>query len=1102
MDLQELLRLAERLLTQGNTQEAMAALHQAVSEHPGSALAWRRLAEILGSQGVIEEACFAWMQAIALAPEDPIPLRGLAQILHDHKEYEQAMPLWQTADQLESADVRTLFHLAQCLLELGQASEGLVVVERAHALAPLDPRPITLIAQIHWRAGELNEAEHWLRQALELAPENADYLTNLGLVLEALDRSDEAIELHHTAIRLEPQSILARQNLAMALRYAGDLEASIAVLREGLQRTPHEPELLWSLGCVQLLKGDYGAGWRGFEARFERRDPTRLVVDPGPGRWPGPAAAGSDPAEPLDLLVLIGEQGLGDMVQFSRYAPLMHRFARRVELCLPASLTGLIGAADLADAVRTPQQIREHPPQAWLPLLSIPGLLGVEATAPLVEAPYLQLNLQRQQYWQQRLERPDQLLIGINWQGDPRTEIQASHRGRSLPLEALAPIAALPGIRLVSLQKGAGMEQRATCSFADRFVEIQEELDQNLDFVDAAAVMACCDLILSSDSVVAHLAGALGLPVWLLIPYRPDWRWGYQGQTTPWYGSMTLFRQRRLGDWRQPVLAVREALCRHFAISPPADPGLPASGAATAAEEAGNDAIPQSPVEGNAELRQRALALEEAQDHRAALPLWRQLLARDPQDLQTLLSTAQCLHQLEQIQQARRLAEQAHALDPEAPGPLSLLGVLALSAGEVSEAESWLRRAVNLAPDNPRYLNNLAAAIKQAGQTDAAIALLQQALALAPELSGIRLNLSRNLGHRGEFGAALRCLEEGLAREPTNQDLLWNQGLTQLLLGDYEAGWRGYQARFTTSEPVRLIGNPAGRRWSPAVVGGDLQPSPSLRLVGEQGLGDIIQFARYLPLMRPYAERLEFCVPISLARLMRDSQLADEILTPDQLLEEPAPDWLPLMSVPELLGVTPDRTLVQEPYLRSDPERRAYWRKCLGSSQDLLVGINWQGSPNKVGDSHLNERSFPLEALAPMAALPGIRLVSLQKGHGMEQRSLCSFADRFVAAQEEIDDRLDFREVAAVLDCCDLVISCDTVIPHLAGALGRPTWTLLCAQPEWRWGQEGASTHWYPTMELFRQDLLGSWQEPVQRLCDQLRSWLTTGDKPASPPVA
>ncbi len=1099
MNLRELLRLAERLLAQGETHAAMAALQQAVAEHPASALAWRRLAEILGSQGVIEEACFAWMQAIALAPEDPIPLRGLAQILHDHKEFEQALPLWQMADQLEAADVRTLFHLGQCLLELGRASEGLAVVERAHALAPLDPRPITLLAQIQRRRGQLSDAERWLRLALGLAPENAEYISNLGVVLDELDQLEEAIERHRTAINLAPSLISSWRNLALALRHAGELDEAITVLREAHDLAPRDPDVLWELGCTQLLRGDAGQGWQGYEARFSKSNPERLVVQPPSGRWAGPDLEAGALAEPLDTLVLIGEQGWAEMLQFVRYAPLMHRFARRVELCLPSSLHGLLGAAELADGLCTPEQLLDHPPQAWLPLLSAPRLLGVEPHQPLLQAPYLRADPQRQRHWQERLGPQDGPLIGINWQASSATtEVGGSLRGRSVPLEALAPLAELPGIRLLSLQQGPGMEAWASCSFADRFVAIQAQVDAAAELADRAALMACCDLIISSESAVPHLAGALGLPVWLLLCSRPDWRWGLEGESCPWYPSMTLVRQKRLGDWQQPIEAARQALCRHFALSPAVDPGrVEPKTVAVAALEDGDDAPPMGPPESPAALRQRALALEKAQDHRAALPLWRQLLAKDPQDLETLLSTAQCLHHLEQNQQARSLGEQAHALDPAAPGPLSLLGVLALNAGAVSEAEGWLRRAVEQAPDNPRYLNNLAAALKQTGQTDAAIELLQQALALAPELSGIRLNLSRNLGHRGEIDAALHCLEEGLAREPTNPDLLWNHGLTQLLLGDYEAGWRGYQARFATSEPVRLIGNPAGRRWSPAAVDGERPPQPTLRLVGEQGLGDIIQFARYLPLMRRYAERLEFCVPISLARLMRDSQLADGILTPDQMLKEPAPDWLPLLSVPQLLGVTPDRTLVQEPYLRSDPERRAHWQKCLGPDEGLLVGINWQGSPNKIGDSHLNQRSFPLEALAPIAALAGVRLVSLQKGHGMEQRSLCSFADRFVAVQEEIDDRLDFREVAAVLDCCDLVISCDTVIPHLAAALGRPTWTLLCAQPEWRWGQEGASTHWYPTMQLFRQDRMGSWEEPVQRLRDQLRTWLASGNAPA-----
>jgi tetratricopeptide (TPR) repeat protein/ADP-heptose:LPS heptosyltransferase len=724
-----------------------------------------------------------------------------------------------------------------------------------------------------------------------------------------------------------------------------------------------------------------------------------------------------------------------------------------------------------------------------------------------VQAPYLQVDRQRQHLWQQRLEHPNELLIGINWQGNPRTEMQGAFRGRSLPLEAFAPIAELPGIRLVSLQKGAGLEQLPLCSFADRFVAAQEQINTCLDFADMAAVMACCDLIISSDSVVPHLAGALGLPVWLLVPAWPDWRWGLKGESTHWYPSMRLFRQQRFGDWQAPMRAIQVALCRDFAIRCPVAGGITEPSAAsglhaTAGEQAGDDGGEEAAESSHEELRQQALALVAASEHRAALPLWRQLLHRQPQDLATLVSLAQCLHQLDQHQQARTLSEQAHGLDPEAPGPLNLLGVLALDAGQVQEALGWLRSATERSPDNPRYLNNLAAALQQADQSDAAIELLEQALVLAPELSDIRLNLARNLGHRGDIAAALSCLIEGLEREPTNADLLWNQSLIQLLRGDYAAGWLGYEARFATSNPVRMIGNPAGRRWSGPIGDGSQERLPTLRLVAEQGLGDMIQFARYLPLMRRFADHLEFCVPASMAQLMRTMQLADRILTPEQIRDAPAPDWLPLLSVPRLLGVSPERPLVSEPYLSSDPQRTAFWRQRLRTGAGTLVGINWQGSPNKQGDCHLNHRALPLEALAPIAQLAGIRLVSLQKGHGMEQRSLCSFADRFVDDQEAIDDRLNFSEIAAVLACCDLVISCDTVVPHLAAALGRPTWLLLCAHAEWRWGLAGEETHWYPSMRLFRQSTMGAWQEPVQRLTGELAAWLESqGPQRIGPPA-
>ncbi|MCX5949479.1 MAG: tetratricopeptide repeat protein [Cyanobacteria bacterium] len=504
IELHALLRQAERLLAQGDGKGAMADLQQAVADYPTASLAWRRMAETLGVLGMIEEGCFAWMQAIALAPDDPIPLRGLAQTLHDLRDYAQAYPLWQQADQLEANEVRTLFHIGQCLENLQRPQEALAVVGRAHALAPLDPRPLNLLGQIEWRQGHGREAEHWLRQALALAPENPEYLTNLGVVLEALDGLDEAIELHRKAIRLAPQSLLARQNLAQALRYAGDLEGAIAVLREALALAPADANLLWNQSLIQLLRGDYAAGWLGYEARFATSNPVQMIGNPAGHRWPGPIGDGSQ--ERLPTLRLVAEQGLGNMIQFARYLPLMRRFADHLEFCVPASMAQLMRNMQLADRILTPEQIRDTPAPDWLPLLSVPRLLGVSPERPLVSEPYLSSDPQRTAFWRQRLRTGAGTLVGINWQGSPNKQADCHLNHRALPLEALAPIAQLAGIRLVSLQKGHGMEQRSLCSFADRFVDDQEAIDDRLNFSEIAAVLACCDLVISCDTVVPNLA--------------------------------------------------------------------------------------------------------------------------------------------------------------------------------------------------------------------------------------------------------------------------------------------------------------------------------------------------------------------------------------------------------------------------------------------------------------------------------------------------------------------------------------------------------------------------------------------------------------------
>ncbi|MFZ0406998.1 MAG: tetratricopeptide repeat-containing glycosyltransferase family protein [Cyanobium sp.] len=498
-------------------------------------------------QAEVEALCMQWLEAILAAPEDPEPLCGLALALQDLGEYAQALPLWQQAEQLGPATVEMLMAQGKCLEQLGLDQEAIALAERACAAHPSRAEPFRLLGFMHWRGGQFAQAEGPWRQALELEPDNPLNLINFGGVLNGLNRLEEAIKLHRQAVQLAPEAMISRINLAISQRRLGDFNSAEATLNEALRLEPDDPQLRWCQALTRLLRGDYAAAWPDFEQRFSIPDPSQLVADPGPRRWPGPSAG-----RPASLL-LMGEQGLGDMIQFSRYVPLMRRFSDRVELCVPASLQTLLAEAELADTVITPEQLGERPHQDWMPLLSTPGVLGVSQADPLVIEPHLRIDPERRNRWRERLPDGPERLIAINWQGNPATEALEGFRGRSMPLEALAPLAAVPGIQLVSLQKGSGAEQRQPCSFRDRFVEIQSEIDSQLDFAEMAAVMAGCDLVISTDTAVAHLAGSLGLPAWLVLKWAPDWRWGFEGDRSHWYPSMRLFRQSVAGSWREPL---------------------------------------------------------------------------------------------------------------------------------------------------------------------------------------------------------------------------------------------------------------------------------------------------------------------------------------------------------------------------------------------------------------------------------------------------------------------------------------------------------------------------------------------------------------------
>jgi len=435
-------------------------------------------------------------------------------------------------------------------------------------------------------------------------------------------------------------------------------------------------------------------------------------------------------------------------------------------------------------------------------------------------------------------------------------------------------------------------------------------------------------------------------------------------------------------------------------------------------------------------------------------------------------------------------------LKPNYPDAHYNLGNALQEQGDLTAAIASYNTALKLKPNYPEAHNNLGNALQEQGDLTAAIAAYNTALKLKPNYPEAHYNLGNALKEQGELTAAIASYNTALKLKPNYPEAHWNSSLTMLLGGDYKNGWEKYEWRTKTekeaSKPHAL---PKCDQWSGELA---LKTTSQLLLVTEQGLGDTLQFMRYATALRNQGLPVSFCAQPKLHNLIQASGIDPSPLTPQQANEVSEGQWIPLLSVPRHLEVSPEKPIITEPYIKTTDELHTKWAGILSAEQRPIIGINWQGNP-KTEKARLRGRSLALETFAPITGSTQISLLSLQKGFGSEQLETCSFKDHFVSCQDQINDTWDFLETAAIIVNCDLVITSDTSVAHLAGGMGKTTWLLLHKVPDWRWGLEGDSTFWYPSIRLFRQKERGNWEEVMRRVAEALQEHLKAGSTPSEP---
>jgi tetratricopeptide (TPR) repeat protein len=546
----------------GEHERALRSFDRALALQPHLSALHSNRGSALRELGLLSEALQSYETALAIEPRNLNTLHNRAAVRTLLGKYSDAL---QDYDALiarrDTPNAADFVGRGAALLELGRNEEALVALQQAIALAPGDADAHIQHGSALVHLGRHEEAVLSFDRALAIKPDLPKVLNNRGVALVALGRHKDALDSFVRSLAFNSSAAETHTNVGVVLKSLGRYEEARDSLGRALWHKPDDPAARFELAFLHLTLGDLKQGWPLYEARF--KVPALAIAS---RQYDAPRWDGTAPLEGKVLLVH-AEQGLGDTIQFCRYLPLLAARGARVVFEVMPSLKALLRS--LPDAIEVYARGERLPTVDYhCPLLSLPLAFGTELPTIPQNVPYLSAQAQRVTRWSASLQGLAGLRVGIAWQGNPGVEKLIWARGRSFLLETLEPLAEMSSVSLVSLQKGAGAEQLRACTFRDRILDLGADFDPPPDaFLDTAAVMAGLDLVITSDTSVAHLAGALGRPVWVALGATPDWRWMLERSDSPWYPTMRLFRQSG-GGWDGLVADMARALAPLAAGAP------------------------------------------------------------------------------------------------------------------------------------------------------------------------------------------------------------------------------------------------------------------------------------------------------------------------------------------------------------------------------------------------------------------------------------------------------------------------------------------------------------------------------------------------------
>lgn len=1007
----------------------------------------------------------------------------------------------------------------------------------AVALTPGNTDALRGLARILVAQRKAAEAKAVFEQLEKVAGTTADVVAGLAACRLLSHDAEGALPYIEHALERDPNNATTWANKGIALKALGQYRGALTALQEATRLAPRNTENMWNLSLAELAVGDFASGWAHYEVRYSSRrialDRVKLPNTDIPQLEKGESAAGK-------LVAIVAEQGLGDFIQFCRLAEKLKAEGARILLVCPDILIPLAQTLPWANFVsncipRTGSNI-----DAYVLVMSLPYRYDLRVEAIPRAVPYLFPTRERLEKWRPRLAS-SKARVGLVWAGRP-THGNDFHRSTSLQnfvfLRRFSE-----RIEFFSLQMG---ERSADPALEG--VVVHDLSGDIVDFADSAAILAELDLLISIDSAPVHLAGALGRPCWALISKSADFRWLTEQQDTPWYPSIRLFRQPVLGDWGAVFEQVEVAL-EEFLETPRVAAKLPVL---FSTSWGAGEYTPMGP----AAQVMRAVEAHKAGDLAGAASVYEWVLRYDPVNQDALRNLGVAYRNLGQREDARRVYELAMQHYPDDATLLTNFCNLAFDQSDMEAVGKAAQRAVELAPETAGAWYMLALAGERLGYPDDGMAAIDRAVALAPARNDFKVLRAVILRKRGEHAEAERLIAEALSADPANADgwlvqaqchchnrrfeaaveafdrssalnpdnaAVWinravalsetgriadalrsaergvelaqdnpeahfNLSLLYLATGDYERGWKEYHWRMDERRKPRDRRVPPNLR-KPMWRGEPLQ-GKTLLLMPEQGLGDWIQFVRYAALLQKLGARVAAAAHQPLHRLFGAMPFVDRVYMDGETIDY-YDYWALPLSLPEYLGTEPSYAVQR--YFEIPAGLVSHWAARIGErvgprvAAKPRIGVVWEGRSTHPRDL---ARSIAIAKLAPLLLDERYDWVALQ--HGNKYAQGYQLGPRLI---HNLGKQVaDFADTAAILANLDLLISIDSAPVHLAGAMGVPCWVMLDAAPDWRWGLQGSSTPWYPSLRLFRQPVVGDWGSVVQQLRVALEQQFSKGD--------